>query len=102
MLALQKSLRSFIVENYLFGQENGLRDSDSFLDLGIIDSTGVLELVSHIESEYLLKIDSDEIVPDNFDSVEKLAAFVLRKQASLGPAVEPVMAAKEGEHAADR
>lgn len=102
MLDLQKRLRSFIVENYLFGQENGFRNSDSFLDLGIIDSTGVLELVSHVESEYLLTIDSDEIVPDNFDSVEKLAAFVLRKQPSLGPVAEPAMPGKEGEHAAER
>lgn len=101
MLALQQRLRSFIIENYLFGQGDGFHDSDSFLDLGIIDSTGILELVSHLEAAYLLKIDSDEIIPDNLDSVDRLAAFVARKQAAVGLTPLSAPAAKEAEHVAD-
>ena len=80
MLALQERLRSFIVDNYLFGQPGQMKNSDSFLEFGIVDSTGILELVSHLEREYAITIEPEEIVPENFDSVEKLAAFVGRKQ----------------------
>lgn len=81
MSAIRDKLRAYVVENYLFGQDGNLGDADSFLELGIIDSTGVLELVSHLEDEFTISIDSEEIAPENFDSIERLTAFVLRKQA---------------------
>jgi acyl carrier protein len=79
---LKTRLRCFIMDNYMFGQDDEIRDTDSFLELGIIDSTGILELVSHLEEEYALRIEPEEIIPENFDSLDKLAAFLRRKQPS--------------------
>lgn len=86
MADLQHELRSYIVENYLFGQDDGFRDSDSFWELGLMDSTGVLELISYLEERYAITLESSEIVPENLDSVEKLTGFLSRKieQASAG------------------
>ena len=72
--------RQFVVKNFLFGQDNGLTDEASFLDQGIIDSTGVLELVAHLESTYGFKVDDAELTPDNLDSVLAVGEFVLRKK----------------------
>jgi len=73
-------IRGFIIDNFLFGQaDDTLRDDDSFLATGIIDSTGVLELVSFIEKRYGISIANDELIPDNLDSVNKVSSFVGRK-----------------------
>lgn len=73
-------LREFITENFLFGSdEDGFKDDDSFLDNGIIDSTGVLELVSYIEEEFDMEVLDEELVPDNFDSLNKLVSYIKNK-----------------------
>ena len=73
-------IRGFIIDNFLFGQaDDTLRDDDSFLATGIIDSTGVLEVVSFIEKRYGISIANDELIPDNLDSVNKVSSFVGRK-----------------------
>jgi acyl carrier protein len=76
---LNIELRDFIVENFLFGEEVGFSDADSFLRQGIIDSTGVVEIIAFIEEHYGIKVEDDEIVPDNLDSIEKLSGFIERK-----------------------
>lgn len=74
-------IRSFIVENFLYGQDDDdFGDDMSFLEKGIIDSTGVLELVSFIEETYGISVADEELVPDNFDSLNRLSAFVLQKR----------------------
>ncbi len=73
-------VREFVVENFLFGDDAGLTEATSFRDEGIVDSTGVLELVAFLESEFGISIDGSEYVPDNLDSIEKIANFVIRKQ----------------------
>lgn len=90
---LQHELRGYIVANYLFGQDDGFHDSDSFWELGLMDSTGVLELISYLEEKYAISLESSEIVPENLDSVEKLAHFVSRKTAESqpGPEAAPVL-----------
>ncbi|MGD9364678.1 MAG: acyl carrier protein [Desulfobacteraceae bacterium] len=75
----KKNIRRFIVENFLFGNESGLTDSTSFLEEGIIDSTGVLELVSFLEQTFEVKIEDHELVPENLDSIENVAKFILTK-----------------------
>jgi acyl carrier protein len=80
MTPIAQEIREFVVKNFLFGQDNGLQDTDSFLESGIIDSTGVLELVSHLEGRYSIKIGDDELVPDNLDSVTAITRFVSLKQ----------------------
>lgn len=74
-----KDIRRFIVENFLFGNDNGLTDSTSFLEEGIIDSTGVLELVSFLEQTFDTKIEDHELVPENLDSIENVAKFISSK-----------------------
>jgi acyl carrier protein len=81
---LEQQLRQFVVDNFLFGQPgDGLADSDSFLDRGIIDSMGVLELVGFLEESYGITVQDQELIPDNLDSIDKVASFLQRKlQAS--------------------
>jgi acyl carrier protein len=80
---IAQRIRGFVIENFLFGApDNGLKDADSLLDKGIIDSTGVLELVTHLEATYGIKVDDEELVPENLDSIANIAAFVTRKQAA--------------------
>ena len=70
-------IREFIVESFLFGQENGkLANDASLLEAGIIDSTGVLELIGFLEQRYGIKVQDEEIVPENLDSVERLVRYV--------------------------
>lgn len=82
-------MRQFVVDNFLFGQpDDRLTDESSLLSLGIVDSTGVLELIGFLESRYGLVVLDDEIVPGNLDSVARVAAFVefKRRQSRV---VEP-------------
>lgn len=72
-------LRSFIVETFLLGQAERLREDTSFLGEGIIDSTGVLELVSFIEERYGIRVEDSELIPENLDSIANVAAFVRTK-----------------------
>lgn len=72
-------IRTFIISNFLFGKDSGLSDDASFLENGIVDSTGVMELVAFLEKEFGIKIDDHELVPDNLDSIQSTTAFVARK-----------------------
>ena len=76
---MRDKIRSFIVENFLFGKDNGLEDDTSFLEEGIIDSTGVLELVSFLEEEYGIAVEDEELVPENLDSINNVIAYLERK-----------------------
>ena len=84
MELLTQELRTFIIDNFLFGDASGrfsFTDDDSFQQRGIVDSTGILELVCHLQERYGIEIDDAELVPDNLDSVAKVARYVERKQA---------------------
>ena len=79
---VKAGLRAFIASSTLSLSRGGtFADDDSFLETGILDSTGVLEVVGHIEKEYAIRVEADEIVPDNLDSIDKLAAFIGKKTA---------------------
>lgn len=73
-------VRRFIIDNFLFGRGEGLSDEQSFLDSGIIDSTGILELVMFLEETYGLQVNDEELIPDNLDSINKISAFLQAKQ----------------------
>lgn len=75
----KQAIRTFIVENFLFGQADGLADDASFLDQGVIDSTGVLELVAHLEATYGVKVKDEELVPENLDSINAVTAYLEKK-----------------------
>ena len=75
-------IRSYIIENFLFGDTTPLTGDDlSLLDSGIIDSVGVMELVAYLENDHSLTIADDELVPENLDSVDNLVKFVTRKHS---------------------
>ena len=82
MDSTKATLRQFIQENFLYGQEVTFSDDASFLEQGIIDSTGVLELVLFLEEQYQITLEDDELVPENLDSIDNLARFLESKQAS--------------------
>jgi acyl carrier protein len=80
MQSIQDEVRAFVIENFLFGQEgDSLRNDASLLDEGIIDSTGVLELLQFLEEKYGIAVEDRELVPANLDSVLQVASFVERK-----------------------
>jgi acyl carrier protein len=76
------SLRTFIKDTFLFGREPDFSDDDSFLEMGLIDSTGVLELVSYLESTHGVKVEDEELVPENLDSVSQIVRFIESKQSA--------------------
>ncbi|OHB84931.1 MAG: acyl carrier protein [Planctomycetes bacterium RBG_19FT_COMBO_48_8] len=73
-------VREFVVENFLFGDGEALKNDTSFMEEGIIDSTGILELVFFLEETFGLSVEDDELVPDNMDSLQNIARFIDRKQ----------------------
>ena len=78
-------IRGFILENFLFGQSDYLLGADdSLLEHGIIDSTGVLELVTFIERQFGFTVEDRELVPENLDSIRGLTDFVARKNGGPG------------------
>ena len=79
MSEAKDKVRSFIVENFLFGNDGGLLDDSSFLDEGIIDSTGVLELVNFLEEEFGIAVKDEELIPENLDSIANVVAYLERK-----------------------
>jgi acyl carrier protein len=72
-------VRSFITTNFYVADPTQLADDASLLDAGIVDSTGVLEVVQFLENEFGLTVQDDEIVPENVDSIARIAAFIDRK-----------------------
>ena len=82
-------IRSYILENFLFTSDDGqLQDNASFLEEGIIDSTGVLELVMFVEETFEITVEDEEIVPENFDSVQQLARYTRLKKGEGVPGTE--------------
>ena len=83
-MQIENGIREFVLENILFSEETfPLDDGASFLSNAIVDSLGVMELVSFVEKHYGLSVDPQEVVPDNFDSVSNLASYIRRKQTSV-------------------
>lgn len=76
---IKTQVREFIINNFMFGKAEGIRDDTSFLGEGIIDSTGVLELVTFLEETFDIKVEDEELIPENLDSIENLAGFLKRK-----------------------
>ncbi len=80
--AVAGKIRDYLSQNFLFSDQGfEYDDDDSFLELGIIDSFGFMELLHWVEREFSISVGDDELVPDNFDSVSKLSSFILDKQS---------------------
>ena len=76
-----KEVREYVVENFLLGEEGDeLSDSESFLESGLIDSTGILELIAFLEETFDVEIEDEEMIPENLDSVQRVARFIASKK----------------------
>lgn len=80
-MELEHDIREFVVENFLLGKDKGLSTSESLLDAGVVDSTGVLELVAFLERTYAIQIADQDLVPENLDSIDSVVRFVRAKLA---------------------
>ena len=72
-------VKDYIEKNFVYDQETNFKVDESLLDSGLVDSTGILEVVSFIEETFSISIEDEEMVPDNLDSVNKIASFIVRK-----------------------
>jgi len=81
--AVEHDLRVFLSANYFLGDDpSHLAASSSLIEAGLIDSTGVLELVGYLEEQFGIRITNDELLPENLDSIENIVGFVERKRQS--------------------
>lgn len=80
-MSIENKIRAYVAENFLFGDAAQLGIDDSFLDKGIIDSTGILEIILFLEEEFAVKVSDNEMLPENLDSIGNLVRFVERKAA---------------------
>jgi acyl carrier protein len=88
-MTVEETIKNFVTSSFILEDNPAPLDNDrSFLDSGIIDSTGILELVSFIEEQYGLKIEDEDLIPDNLDSVNKVVKFINRKLEGTGCGVK--------------
>ena len=81
-MSVKDKLREYVLENYLFtDDQSALNDDDSFLDKGIIDSTGIMEVIFFIEENFEISVADEEMVPENLDSISNIVAFVGKKKS---------------------
>jgi acyl carrier protein len=78
---IERDVRTFLIDNFLFGRADKLRDDESLLD-NVIESTGVLELVVFLQERFVITVTDQDVNPDNLDSVKNIAAYVARKLQS--------------------
>jgi len=76
---IENEIRLFIYENFFWDDGNILADEDSLLAGGVIDSTGVLEIVAFIEKKYGIKVEDEELIPDNLDSIKNISRYIAGK-----------------------
>lgn len=79
-MEIKEQVRTFVTTNFYVADPASLEDGASLLDRGIIDSTGVLEVIFFIEETFGIKVEDNEMLPDNLDSIDRIANFVARKK----------------------
>ena len=80
---VEQEIRDFLAANFFLGQDPGaLQTSSSLIEAGLIDSTGVLELVGFLEDKYDIRIEDDDLTPENLDSIDNIIGYVERKRAA--------------------
>ena len=78
-MEIKDKIRQFITTNFYVSDAAALGDAQSLLDAGIIDSTGVLEVIAFLESEFGIEVSDNEMVPENLDAVDNIVGYVTRK-----------------------
>ena len=96
-LETTRRIKEFILQNFVYwGGANALSETDSLLAKGIIDSAGILELITFLEMEFGITIEDEDVVPANLDSIVLASAFVERKLGAVQPNSEPILASAAG------
>lgn len=85
-MGVQERVRRFIIENFYVPDPASLGDEASLLELAIVDSTGVLEIVAFLESEFGVTVEDADLTPENLETIGRIARFVARKQSAPAPA----------------
>jgi len=80
---VQQRVRQFIIENFYVSDTAALTDDASLITAGVIDSTGMLEVIAFLESEFGISIDGNELTPENLETIGRIAGFVAQKRRSL-------------------
>jgi len=76
------TIKVFIIDNFLFGNESEMIPNNaSFMENGIIDSTGILELIEYVEETYSVTIEDNELIPENLDSLDNISVFIIKKNS---------------------
>jgi len=83
MSEIKDKIRAFVVESFLFEEDENLKEDTSFLENGIIDSTGILEVVTFLEETYEFAVEDDELIPENLDSIANIENYIKKKQGLL-------------------
>jgi len=79
MQTIEQAVRQFLLENSVFSKDDSFQDDSSFLEMGIIDSTGMLELLAFLEKNYSVVLEDADLIPENLDSITAVARFVRQK-----------------------
>jgi acyl carrier protein len=82
-MTLKQQIRDFVTSNFYVADPATLEDQTSLLEHGIIDSTGVLEVIVFLEATFGISVDDAELLPENLDSIQRIAAFVERKKLPI-------------------
>ena len=75
-------IRKFIVDTFLYGDDKGFSGDTSLTESGVVDSTGILELVSYLEKEFSITVEDEELIPENLDAVDRISQYIRRKVAA--------------------
>lgn len=79
--AVNERIRGFVLDKFPLARKRGVKDADELLESGIVDSLGVLDLVAFLESEFGFQVSDDELLPQNFRSIESMVRFAEQRQA---------------------
>jgi acyl carrier protein len=82
-MTIQERVRQFVLEYFYVSDPDELRDDASLIDSGIVDSTGMLEIILFIEGEYGIHVEDSETIPENLETLDRIAAYVDRKHAAV-------------------
>ena len=81
-MGFEEQIRTYIVDSFLLGDGQVPSSSESLLESGVVDSTGVIELVGFLEETFAIQVADEDLVPENLDTIANIAAFVSRKKAA--------------------
>ncbi len=76
---IKDQIRQFIMTNFVFDKRRVLKDEESLIESGVVDCTGILELIAHLEEHFAGKVEDQELRAENFDSIERITTFVAKK-----------------------